>query len=418
MNLKSQLYRLLRWSEKYTKTDMVYLARGGFWLTTGKIVAALFSFLLAIAFAHFLPREIYGNYKYILSIGIVVGAFSLTGFGPAIIQAVSRGYEGTLRFAFWTNLKWSIAIILISLAGASYYFLNNNNTFALSFLIIGAFSPFLNSARFYGAYLNGKKEFRTLMTFGIISTSLQAVSLFLALLLTKNPVVLVFVYFFTTTTVNLALHFLTLKIYKPPDKVDPKIFNFSAHLSILDILHTVVGQLDKILIFHFLGGTSLAIYAFAQAPVVEFRSVLKLLHPLAIPKFSAQSKNETRKTLPLKMVKLSLMLIIPVVIYILLAPYLYRIFFPKYTDAIFFSQVFSLVLLFFPKKLAGTALLAHAEKKKLYTVTISALATRLVLLLILVPLFGILGAILAELGTHLISTVIVNHQLQRIQDKS
>ena len=34
-NFKDKTYNLLRWSEKYTKTDMVYLAQGSFWLSLG-----------------------------------------------------------------------------------------------------------------------------------------------------------------------------------------------------------------------------------------------------------------------------------------------------------------------------------------------------------------------------------------------
>ena len=70
--IKEKIYNLLRWSEKYTKTDMVYLAHGGFWLSFGQIISSLSSFLLAIAFANLLPKETYGNYKYILSIASIL----------------------------------------------------------------------------------------------------------------------------------------------------------------------------------------------------------------------------------------------------------------------------------------------------------------------------------------------------------
>ena len=43
--IKNKTYKLLRKSEKYTKTDMVYLTKGGFWLTLGQIISSTSAFL-------------------------------------------------------------------------------------------------------------------------------------------------------------------------------------------------------------------------------------------------------------------------------------------------------------------------------------------------------------------------------------
>ena len=46
---RNSLIRLLRWSEKYTKTDMVYLAHTGFWSNLNAFFTAFLSLLLYIA---------------------------------------------------------------------------------------------------------------------------------------------------------------------------------------------------------------------------------------------------------------------------------------------------------------------------------------------------------------------------------
>jgi O-antigen/teichoic acid export membrane protein len=99
-NLKEKAVRALRWSQKYTKTDMVYLAKGGGWLSIGQVVEKLSALGLAIAFANLIPQETYGTYKYIISLGGIIAIFTLSGLRTAVTQAVARGYEGSLEFGF------------------------------------------------------------------------------------------------------------------------------------------------------------------------------------------------------------------------------------------------------------------------------------------------------------------------------
>ena len=62
---KNSVYTFLRKTEKYTKTDMVYLASGGFWLSIKTALSILIALSLSIAFANLLPKETFGEYKYI-----------------------------------------------------------------------------------------------------------------------------------------------------------------------------------------------------------------------------------------------------------------------------------------------------------------------------------------------------------------
>jgi len=62
MDIKSKIYQYLRWSERYTKTGMVYVAEGGFWLILGQIVSVFSTLLLPIIFANLLPKESFKQY--------------------------------------------------------------------------------------------------------------------------------------------------------------------------------------------------------------------------------------------------------------------------------------------------------------------------------------------------------------------
>ena len=60
--LKQKIYRLLRWSERWTRTDMVYFTKGGFWLSLGQIFGSLAGLVLALIYANFLPKTTFGIY--------------------------------------------------------------------------------------------------------------------------------------------------------------------------------------------------------------------------------------------------------------------------------------------------------------------------------------------------------------------
>ena len=157
--LKIKIRRLLVWSQKYTQTDMVYLAEGGFWLTLGQMVSTAASFLLAIAFANLLDPITYGNYRYVLSLIGMLSVLTLTGMGIAITQATARGLEGSFYTGFKTKLKWGLLASLASIGLAGYYWLQGNNLLPIPLLISATFLPLMQASQVYKDLLIGKKLF-------------------------------------------------------------------------------------------------------------------------------------------------------------------------------------------------------------------------------------------------------------------
>ena len=106
---RNKTHRILRKSEKYTKTDMVYLAKGGFWITAGQAISSGSIFLLAITFANLIPQETYGTYKYVLSITGILSILTLRGMDTTVLQAIARNFEGVLLPVLKTKIKWQIS---------------------------------------------------------------------------------------------------------------------------------------------------------------------------------------------------------------------------------------------------------------------------------------------------------------------
>lgn len=396
--MKEKLYLFLRWSERYTNTDMVYLTTGGFWLTLGHAVAVGFSFLLTIAFANLLPQEAYGTYKYTLSAAGVLTAFSLTGFKTAVVQDVARGFEGTLRQAFWTNLRWGMVTVVASAAALVYYLINGNRELAIAYLIIGLFSPLLGSAGLYSMFLNGKKHFKRSAFYGMLNTFVPTVLIFTALLFTDNPVALVLVYFFSYTAVGLCLYVMTLHVYNPHEITDPSSLRHTKHLSAMNIIGVVALFIDKILVFHYLGAASLAVYAFATMVPDQIRAVfLKNIGGLVLPRFSEKSMTIIQKNIFPKIARAAVILLCVTVFYIISAPSIFSFLFPRYIASVFYSQLFSISLVTTLVCIPVSILQSQHKTKELYQFNVSAGVVQLVLLFALTALYGIIGALVAQI---------------------
>lgn len=399
-SLKIRLYHILRQSEKYFKTDMVYLARGSFWLGAGQIVSSVAIFSLAIAFANLISQETYGTYKYILSITGLLTVLTLRGMDSAVLQSVARNFEGVLVPALKTKIRWGILSTISSICIAIYYYVNGNNTLAISFLISSVFLPFMDSFGIYNAFLNGKKLFHLSATYTSLSQIGSAIIMAGSLFFTKNLFIILFVYFASWTIFRFVFFVITIKNSPPNNKIDPETIPYGKHSSMVNILDALVTSVDGLLIFHYLGPTNLAIYSFALAPVMQIRALLGNISALATPKLSARSSSETEVMLNRRIFMLFILGASISFMYILTAPYIYQIFFPKYIDSVFSSQLFSLTIaIVFPHIILGATVaskLTLIPKKMLYLWNIPGIVF-IVSAIMLTPKLGINGVVYSRL---------------------
>jgi len=395
-SIKEKVYKLIRWSEKYTKTDMVYLTSGGFWMTVGHFIAILSGLGLSIVMANFVPQTDFGNYKFVLSIFGIIGAFALTGIGTSISRSVAKGFDSAFKKGFKVHLKWSVILLLMSFVVSIYYFLNDNNSLGLSFLIVGSLSPFMTSFSLYGNFLLGKKDFRRKAFYNSFQNLLPAIAVAITALVTNNPVIFILVFFVFNTATVAILFFKTSKLISK-DNGENESTSFGKHLSLMNILGTLVSHLDKVLIFHFLGAAAVAVYTFAIMPPKNIQSFSQILKQLMLPKLAEKNIEEIKKVVIEKMIKLFGISLLIFLAYYFLAPLIYMYIFPQYIEAIEFSRIFAVVILFTPNILLSQTLVAHAKKKALYISKIVPPIIDIILLLILLPIYGIWGALISTL---------------------
>ncbi len=396
---------ILRKSEKIFKTDMVYLAHGGLWITIGRGIAAVSGFLLTLVLANFVTKETLGTYKFIQSIAGVILAFSLTGMGTAVTQAVAQGNDGAVREGFRTFLKWSTIMTLVAIGTAIYYFAKDNSVIGWSLIIIAIALPFSQAGGFFSPFLVGKKEFREETRYGILYTILPALATALAAFMTHSALALIAASFCTTAIVTMVIYSRVIRKYNP-QKIGSiaKTLSYGKHLSLMNILGTISFQLDRILVFHFLGAAQLAIYSIAMAPPQQIRYLNKVLSTLALPKFATADVKILKQTLHRKALILFCAAIILAGLYIIAAPLIFHIFFSQYSNAIPYSQGYAVLILFFPALLYQQALTAHMDHRSLYVIQVGGPTIKIILFGILFFFlhWGIWGIIISLLSTEVL----------------
>jgi len=405
--LKEKIIRILRWSEKYTKTDMVYLTKNFSWLTMGQVFGNISLLLVAIVFARVLTPQVYGNYKYLISLSGIILAFSLTGLPTAITRAVAQGFEGELKLSIKTSLKWSAGAILMALIGSIYYGLHSNWNLSIPLLIIAFTQPFIQSFGLYKSYLNGKKMFKLNSILYIANTLVLAIALISTLMLTHNPIILVTTFFIITMISTAFSFFYIYKKYIPNIKVTTGVTNYAKHLSVMNMLSTIAMHIDKIIIFQFIGAAELAIYTFAIMIPEQLRGLLKIVSTVIFPKFTESiSVEKIKKILRYKMFLISIMLIIISILYYIIAPYLYYILFPKYTDSIYITQLFALSFLAMSSMITITSIKAIGNKKMLYIINISTAFIQIISVTIGVYLDDLTGVVMSRIFTQYFTLIL------------
>ena len=412
--MKEKAISFLRATEKYTKTDMLYLFKGGFWLSIFQFMTSISALVVSIVFANYVSVDVYGMYKYVVSVSVFIGSFSLLGLGTTVIQMTARGEEGSFKMAIKQNIKWSWPLFLIAISGSIYYFFNQNPLLGWSLFAIGVVSPILNSSTIYASFLYGKKDFSTTSLFAGSVNILTSITVILLIITTKNALFIFLGFLISNTLFNIVATILTFKKHKPnKEATSAELKKFSLHQSFYSLLGTASSQIDKILLFQLLGSKELAIYSFAIAIPEQIRGLFKNFSGLALPNFANRTLAEIRQTIVRKILTFMIPLFIISIIYIILAPFVFRYIFPRYADSLPYSQIFALFIFSALASVPITAMQAKMQNGRLYIFSIISNILQIIADIVLIKMFGIWGAVASEGGGKTINLILATFILTR-----
>jgi O-antigen/teichoic acid export membrane protein len=400
---------LLTFVDKKLHIDMNYFIRGGFWLSVGQVVAILGGLLTTTLFAHYLSETEYGIYRYLIGLSVILSAFSLTGLGQSIIQTAAKGYRGFYKETLRVNFLYSLGITAIALSTASYYWLNNKTVLAYSCLAIALIQPISTIFQHIPSVLQGSRQFKKGTLVQTVRTIIITIVSVGTLWITKNILVLFVVYLLSYAITNIATYWW----FRHTDSLTPapiykKFLDYARHTSARNIILTIAQRADTLIIFTQLGASELALYTIATIIPEQIKASFKNVAALLIPKYASHTSPEIIKnSLGKRSLQFFFILTVITICYILIAPLLYALLFPKYGDAVFYSQLTALAFPTFIMLLPYSFLQAQLDEKKLYSVTVIGAIIQISLLVALTHSFGLLGAIVAKLLFRAIFSILV-----------
>lgn len=394
---KNSLGRLLRKTEKYTKTDMVSFFVANFWINIGRILSIGTGMILTVAFANLLSPETFGTYKYVLAVAGTITAFSLNNISGALMRAIAQGKKHVIPGVVRTTIWWSMPASIIALLVGGYYFYQGNHTLGYAFIFVAFANALGNGYGLSKSILVAIGDFKRNTLISIPRTMLPVLCVVGALFLTHNVIWILFAYFASNTIASYLQYLWSLRALKVEESTKDvdDVVRYGKHLSILGFFVLISGQIDQLLLWHYTGAAALAIYGLALTPIKELRNLLDNILAIAFPKMAARSEEEVRSMLPLRIKQLFFLSAVACASYILFSPLLFTHLFPKYVSSILVTQVLSLSILFQWRGLIDTYIITHGAVKKRYIAILSSQAAEFALFCTLIPLFNLWGAVWA-----------------------
>ncbi len=394
--IKASETDLILWLNRMFKIDVGYVCGGGIWVMTGRFASIFVSFVAAYIFANFVSKEVYGEYNYVLSLAGILSIFTLKGINTSIVKSVANGHEMVIYQGLRTQIVWGLLGSVVGFGSSVYFLIQGEVVIGWSMLVVSFLLPFTSGFDIFTSIWHGRKDFATQQKFdAAIQFGYLAV---ISLAAYFYPVTIVFVIanFVGYFIFRLFGLLLTLNEVDKNSSGDPKSISFGKHLSLMSVTGTIVKHLDKVLVWHLLGATSVALYSFATIPPLKIRDILKSIGGLALPRFGSRSMNELRYTMNRKMSLTFIIGVVSFILYSLLAGPAFALLFPEYMDAVSLSIIYAIFLIpVMPSLILHTALIAKMEKRKLYIYRFIYPIIQLGLLYFLVLQFGLIGAIVA-----------------------
>lgn len=385
--------------------DLAYFIGGGFWLGLSIVATTIGGILLSSLFARVWPKDIYGQFSFLMSALGFISLVALPGMYQAVLQAAAEKKDGVYKQAIKEIAKWSVLGAIILTFGSLYFYFKNDWHLSMAIFVSAIAFPISAAFNLFGPFLSGNKKFRQVAVYGTIAQFASILATAFALWKLPSLVWVAFFSAWSTAAINTILTIFSFKNIRN-NIHDESLIRLGKHLSFSQVFTIGADYLDRFLVPVILGFTNNAIYAFAILIPMQIHGFLKVFTTLGQPKVVEISQKNLNKGLVVKSLQLEVITAVIVITYILAAPLIFKTLYPRYEgQAVILSQLFSVTLLYFPGNILTLSFLKNRRTKAIYQMNIVYALATVFFLLTLIPTLGLLGAVLAKIAVRFVQLV-------------
>jgi O-antigen/teichoic acid export membrane protein len=281
---------------------------------------------------------------------------------------------------------------------SGYYFVQGDMVLGISYLVLGIFIPASIAFNTYGSYLEGKQEFKALNFYRTLSALIYTLGTLAILLLGGDVVALILTYAITTFGSALFIYWHTLR------KFPQSTIKYARELTYIKFIDPIASQIDKVILAHFWGPAQLATYSLATAIPNRAILMMKSWINIGFPKFATKTSLELNTVFYKRIMQGMLIGLIATLVYVILAPFLFKYVLPQYIDGIFYSQLLAITFIFaLPNRYISLILSSQRMSRTLLVRSFINSSLNIVLYAALGITGGVLGLVIASILSSVIN---------------
>ncbi|MCK4497310.1 MAG: oligosaccharide flippase family protein, partial [Candidatus Aenigmarchaeota archaeon] len=251
------------------------------------------------------------------------------------------------------------------------------------------------SFRTYQFFLLSKKRFKRYSAYLLAITIIANLTTMIVAYYFRNLVIIIFVLLGLTSLINALLLFKTIRERKN-DKLDKDTIPYGKHLTLVNVTSVIRTYFDKILVAFFLGFEALAIYSVAIIIPRQVKPLWTIITNMVFSDLSRKNKKDAYSAVRKRFKYMLLLEVVIIIIGIIILPPIISYFYSqKYVEAIFYAQLLMIFTIAGPGLVLVNLATAQRQLRKIYKITTIPPIINIILLALLTPLYGLMGACVA-----------------------